>query len=342
ALFLYPRLPSPPGNGPQPAPPKMSLSSDLWPPVSPEELKIEKAETLKRELVWITEETIKACRQLKHGLDDCYALIAPIDPGSTLVMSTHRNEKVKGTMTRVGSRLVKGSLNLQLRTTPAISVALSPSSPINVHALDDLHTHLSQSIDLLSLTLARDPPHDPPSVASTLALISDSLAESMALLKGPPLNLPDSSWQTSSCPPHHFSPPLPANLSFHVGLQDSCIVLVLRTLEPVDAPVHLGTKLGLAIGTVRRIEHDEMDLVFRYNPSGDGTAEPKRAASRRNLDPATDDSRAQDVYVREKVRVESADPSLISLQSKLGYLNNMLCQTRSNLATVMAVAEVEC
>ncbi|RDA84865.1 hypothetical protein CP532_2092 [Ophiocordyceps camponoti-leonardi (nom. inval.)] len=331
----------------------MSLSSDLWPPVSPEELKIEKAEALKRELVWITEETIKACHQLKHGLDDCYALIAPIDPGSTLVMSTPRNEKVKGTMTRVGSRLVKGvrplglsflvvsSLNLQLRTTPAITVALSPTSPIHVYALDDLHTHLSQSIDLLSLTLARDPPHDPPSVASTLALISDSLAESMALLKGTPLNQPDSSWQTSSCPPHHFSPPLPPNLSFHVGLQDSSIVLVLRTLEPADAPVHLGTKLGLAIGTVRRIEHDEMDQVFRYHPSGDGTAEPKRGGARRNVDPATSGSRGQDVYVREKVRVESADPSLISLQSKLGYLNNMLCQTRRNLATVMAVAEVE-
>lgn len=62
----------------------------------------------RRELDWITAETIEACRELKHGLDDCYALIAPIDPGSTLVMSTPRNERVKGTITRVGSRIVKG------------------------------------------------------------------------------------------------------------------------------------------------------------------------------------------------------------------------------------------
>lgn len=48
------------------------------------------------------------CRELKHGLEDCYALLAPIDPGSTLVMSTPRNEKIKGTITRVGTRIVKG------------------------------------------------------------------------------------------------------------------------------------------------------------------------------------------------------------------------------------------
>jgi hypothetical protein len=39
--------------------------------------------------------------------------------------------------------------------------------------------------------------------------------------------------------------------------------------------------------------------------------------------------------VREKVRLDSADPSLISLYSKLGYLNNMLNQARWNLAAVM-------
>lgn len=60
-----------------------------------------------RELQWITQETISVCQYLKHGLEDCYALLAPIDPGSTLVMSTRRNEKVKGTITRVGTRIVK-------------------------------------------------------------------------------------------------------------------------------------------------------------------------------------------------------------------------------------------
>ena len=125
-----------------------------------------------------------------------------------------------------------------------------------------------------------------------------------------------------------------------MGLQESSVVLWLRALEPAGAPVHFGTKLGLAIGTVRRIEHDEMDLVFPYKPSGDGSAESRGGSTRHSPEPkslssASEKRDVQDVYVREKVRVESADPSLISLYSKLGYLSHMLGQTRRNLAAVM-------
>lgn len=129
-------------------------------------------------------------------------------------------------------------------------------------------------------------------------------------------------------------------------MQESSIVLSLRALEPVAAPVHFGTKLALAIGTVRRLEHDESDLVFRYRPAGDGSAEPKKGTARHTpelatlpADPGAKD--VEDVYVREKVRVESADPSLISVHSKLGYLNHMLSQMRNNLAAVMNAAGLD-
>jgi hypothetical protein len=62
----------------------------------------------KRELDWLVEELHETLTNLKHGLEDCYALLAPIDPGSTLVLSTPRNEIVKGHVTRVGTRIVKG------------------------------------------------------------------------------------------------------------------------------------------------------------------------------------------------------------------------------------------
>lgn len=42
-----------------------------------------------------------------------------------------------------------------------------------------------------------------------------------------------------------------------------------------------------------------------------------------------------DVYVREKVRVESADPSLLSLAAKLTALGHVLDMARRNLAAVM-------
>lgn len=62
----------------------------------------------RRELEWLLDELHETLRELKHGLEDCYALLAPIDPGSTLVLTTPRKEDVKGHITRVGTRIVKG------------------------------------------------------------------------------------------------------------------------------------------------------------------------------------------------------------------------------------------
>ena len=45
---------------------------------------------------------------LKSGLEECIALLAPREPGSTLVVSSSRSESVKGFVTRVGNRIVKG------------------------------------------------------------------------------------------------------------------------------------------------------------------------------------------------------------------------------------------
>ncbi|KAH0523798.1 hypothetical protein TsFJ059_008755 [Trichoderma semiorbis] len=305
----------------------------------------------KRELAWIVARTLQTCEDLKHGLEDCYALLAPVDPGSTLVMSTPRNERVKGTITRVGTRIVKGSLGLQFRTIAQQTLTLSQAFPIHIHALDTLHTHLTESIDLLGLLLSKPSDADTDASSSTanqaqalssgLRLLADSISNSIVLLKGPPLNELDTNWSTQSCPSSHFSPPLTQNFSFYVTLQECSIVLVMRALEPVDAPVHFGTKLGLAIGTYRRLEHDEADIVFKYKPGGDDMSDTRRLAANHSIQPpitrTVSNSQLEEVYVREKVRVESADPSLISLYSKLGYLNIMLDQARRNLDAVMSV-----
>lgn len=73
----------------------------------------------KRELEWIVNETHTILSDIRHGLQDCYALLAPIDPGSTLVMSTQRNERVKGTVTRVGTRIVKGVRPPSIHSPPS-------------------------------------------------------------------------------------------------------------------------------------------------------------------------------------------------------------------------------
>ncbi|OBR08281.1 37s ribosomal protein rsm22 [Colletotrichum higginsianum IMI 349063] len=64
------------------------MSIAIWPPLAPADLLQKKEESLKRELEWIVTETHAVLGDIRHGLQDCYALLAPIDPGSTLSSSS--------------------------------------------------------------------------------------------------------------------------------------------------------------------------------------------------------------------------------------------------------------
>lgn len=102
-----------------------AMSTSVWPYLPADQLKKEEdASTVsqqhigitrsliniskERELAWLLESLQETLTSLKSGLEDCYALLAPIEPGSTLVMSSPRSESVKGHVTRVGTEIVKG------------------------------------------------------------------------------------------------------------------------------------------------------------------------------------------------------------------------------------------
>ncbi|KAI1853930.1 hypothetical protein JX265_012615 [Neoarthrinium moseri] len=347
------------------------MSVDIWPPVAPAQLKIDEDAALARELNWLLDELQSTLKTLKASLEETYALLAPTDPGSTLVVSTPRHEAVKGHVTRVGTRLVKGSIQLRLKTLPAQTLALDPANPIHIPELTTLNTLLTQSVDILSFIVSESTNSrkgggggasiDPKFLSTQLRLLSEYLAESLALIKGPQLTdqaaVPDTAWTSSSVPPSCFAPPLPANLSFYFTLQDASLVLYLRVLEPADAPVNFGTKLALAIGTARRLEHDEADRVFGFCPEGADAQSPITASGSVNVPPKLERTRSipggrgggmgkgrgteTQVYVREKVRVESADPSLLSVSAKLGALGHTLLLARQNLGVVMGDDEDE-
>lgn len=351
------------------------MSVEIWPHIGPDELKSALETSQNRELDWLIQELHETLTNLKHGLEDCYALLAPIDPGSTLVVSTPRNEIVKGTVTRVGTRIVKGTIHLRLRTLPPQTMTINPEHPIHLAPLTSLHTLLTHSIDLLTLTLSYSYPATPAAIsqarmkgtsqqtssatflAAQLRLLSQSLSEASSLLKGPPLTTADPSWTTRSVSSSHFLPPLPqttplANgvppLSFHLAIQDSCLVIWLRSLEPADAPVNFGTKLALAIGTTRRLEHDETERIFGFccgtelDHHTHTHASSPGALARHTSYPTSgtvgggpSTRKEVDVFVREKVRVETADPSLLSMSAKLTALGHTLGLARRNLAAVM-------
>ncbi|KAH7037175.1 RAVE subunit 2/Rogdi [Microdochium trichocladiopsis] len=382
------------------------MSVEIWPPAaSPEQLKADQDAAEARELEWLLSSLRSTLKSLKNELENCYALLAPVEPGSTLVLTTPRHEAVKGTITRVGTRITRAAINLRLKTLPPQILTLSNSANasgagagkaddldggIYLQPLVDLNTLLSESVDLLTLCVSESAPTTAPTttspssasaagptskrakvvpsasaadfLSSQLRQLAQNLAEATAILKGAPD--PDQRWTSQSVSLSHFAAPRSQSISFYLTVQDASIILYLRALEPADAPMNFGAKLAFAIGTARRLEHDEAEKVFWYvcdqesrpdgSPSdggssggggsgggsggvggGNGSAGAGAAAARSTGLKRQQTRDKVDVYVREKVKVESADPSLLAMSTKLSALANTLALARRNLAAVM-------
>lgn len=115
-----------------------------------------------------------------------------------------------------------------------------------------------------------------------------------------------------------FDPPLPLTLSFHLSISDAALILHVRTLSPrapADTSSLTGFSLRTRLGLAPRLPvHDEIDQVFRW--------------------------RGEEVSVREKVRVESQDPSLMAVMAKLSALGHAVKGWRVRVGVVMG-EEVE-
>lgn len=131
-------------------------------------------------------------------------------------------------------------------------------------------------------------------------------------------------WWISSAAEDIFDPPLPSHLSLHFIIQDANLVLTTRTLAPTSASntpstptadssfsisgFNLRSRL-LGLGT-RLPTHDEMGEVFQWRGK-------------------------EEVTVREKLRVETGDPSLLSVAAKLSALEHEAGRWRMNMRLVM-------
>ena len=85
--------------------------------------------------------------------------------------------------------------------------------------------------------------------------------------------------------------------------------MTVRVLESATVVPNFAGRFALAIGAQRRLEHDEMDEVFLY--------------------------KGEEVRVKEKVRIQSADPSLMSAMAKLAALEHTVGMARKCLSVVM-------
>jgi hypothetical protein len=141
-------------------------------------------------------------------------------------------------------------------------------------------------------------------------------------------SIPGAEWWTNSADENIFQPPLGEYLSLHFTIQEANLVLTVRTLAPTSpggtpstpgegsfslSGFNLRSKL-LGLGP-RPPNHDEMGETFEWRGR-------------------------KDVIVREKVRVETGDPSLMSVAAKLSALEHEVARWRMNL-TIILTGSVE-
>ncbi|KAL8916470.1 MAG: hypothetical protein Q9208_008502 [Pyrenodesmia sp. 3 TL-2023] len=364
------------------------MSAQVWPPIPHDQLIKEEEDSLAAELEWLLADLQGALASLKSGLEECLALLNVQEPGTTLALSTLRSETVKGFVTRVGTRIIKGSdvavlQDISLRISSLApprgqqSYPLHITSPLPLPQLSALLNLLDQTLDIIDISTWTGDPKNGSFISGQLRLLAETIDEAKTVMKGgedvvggkwweddfagdetvrpnPPFSYPHVmhlemsytvcrtlSLSLISRPriknilietPKIFTPPLPPTLSPHLTLTPTSLLLTIRTLHPIpqtstpkNSPstpnassssntttvtgLSLRTRLTQILAPMPAPTHDEADRVVVY--------------------------RGQEVRVREKVRVESQDPSLMAVGAKLSAVGHAVEGWRYKLGIVM-------
>lgn len=311
-----------------------TMSTLVWPPFSDADLAKEVESTTARELEWLLSALQDTLTSLKSGLEECAALLAPTEPGSTLVLSSLRSENLKGYITRLGARIVKGDIQLRLPSLPPprgqtafkLSLSSQPSAPVIVlEQLTTTRTLINACLDVVDTTRWTGDATNANFIAGQLKLLHDNIQEAKAALKGDQEGHKVKAWHEDPIDANTFDPPLPGNVSFHLSISEAALLLHVRTLESAYPITGTNTPMSTSSGSYtgfslrerlttaltggRPAIHDEAHDVFAY--------------------------KGQEVRVRDKVRVESQDPSLIAAMAKLGALERHIAMSRRSLDVVM-------
>jgi hypothetical protein len=171
-------------------------------------------------LEWLLKSFQESLASLRDGLGECADLLAPKEPGSTLVLSSLRSESVKGFVSRVGTRITKGvsqvsqppkllfrrpnanplvqDIQVRLNSLPpsrgAVGTRLcfsgAPGAPeLVIGQLTSLRDLVSQSLDVVDVSTWTGDPLNASFISGQLRLLYENLSEARTLLKGDPESL---------------------------------------------------------------------------------------------------------------------------------------------------------
>ena len=148
-----------------------------------------------------------------------------------------------------------------------------------------------------------------------------------------------------------FDPPLPPNLAFDLYITEAAIIAELHTLDFVEGGANgeKPTTTGAAAAAASTSAffdispfgfRERFEAAVGIHRGGEDGSGRTAHGVRGNPDEVFTFRGAQ-VKVRETVRVESQDPSLMAAWAKLGGLEHVLGSTLKSLRLVMTAAGVE-
>ena len=204
-----------------------------------------------------------------------------------------------------------------------VAISSAPTaSTLVVPQLTAVRTSINSCLDAIDVVSWGGDATNASFVAGQLQLLHDHILEARTALKGySDVQLP---WWEHPVDADTFDPPLPANVSFHMFVFDAALCLEIRILESKAEEeaasasftgFNFRDRLSSALGGTRTPAHDEADKVYKY--------------------------KGVDVRVKEKIRVETQDPALISASAKLNALEHSLMLSRKALDIVMGRDEPE-
>jgi hypothetical protein len=225
-------------------------------------------------------------------------------------------------------------------SSPSTRLTFAPSAnapDLIIPQLQAVRSLINDSLDIIDVSRWTGQSTDASFISGQLKLLNDHLSEARDFLKGPLPgtdlhDIPGAAWWNSSVADEVLGASATYDLSVHFSIQDANLVLTVRTLEPALAPssqssgtstadtsfslsgFNLRTRF-LGLGP-KPPNHDEMGETFPWRQDGY-------------------------VHVREKVRVESGDPSLMSVAAKLSALQHEVARWNVNLSIVMGQDEEE-
>lgn len=215
--------------------------------------------------------------------------------------------------------------------TPSTRLAFKPSPQTQEIVLPQLlavRSLINDALDIIDISRWTGSSSDASFIWGQLKLLHDRVTEAKSCLKGHipgtgAPNIPGVDWTKDSVADDVFDPRLPGGLSLHFAVQDANLVLTIRSIVPASpggtpstpaesafslSGFHLRNRL---MGVSSRLpNHDEVGEVFEWRGK-------------------------QEVVVREKSRVETGDPSLISVAAKLSALEHEVARWRFNLNILM-------